>query len=112
MNVITIESEAFQTLIKKIDNLSEFVDQHADEINEEEAWVDSNDVCNFLNISLRTLQRWRTTKEISYSLLGNKTFYKISDIRIILETKRMHTQIESMDDLRDAYKERIEKIKQ
>ena len=111
MNVITIESEAFQSLLKKIDSLSEFVDQHADNINEDEAWVDTNDVCNYLNISHRTLQRLRTTNEINYSSIGNKAFYKISEIRKMLESRKIQTNVESVDDLRDAYKERIESIK-
>ncbi len=60
MNVITIESEAFQAIIEKINSIEEFIiANQPNQTDFKESWIDGNDVCNFLNISQRTLQRLR-----------------------------------------------------
>jgi hypothetical protein len=69
MEVITIESKAFKDLMEKVNTIAKFVvNYQPEEINEEEAWVDGYEVCTFLKISERTLQRLRTKGLISYSI--------------------------------------------
>jgi hypothetical protein len=59
MDVITVESKAFKELEAKINAIADYVlnKQEADNINEDEIWVDSYEVCTFLKISDKTLQR-------------------------------------------------------
>ncbi len=107
MNVITLESEAYKALIEKIDSLSKFVEQIQPKVNPEEAWVDSKDVCTYLRISSRTLQRLRSSGHISYSTLGGKIYYTISEIKKLLESRKIRTSAESLDELCEMYKNRI-----
>lgn len=107
MNVITIESEAFKVLVDKIDSLSQFVDEHKSTVNPDEAWVDSDDVCAFLKISQRTLQRLRSTGNITYSTLGGKTYYTISEIRKLLEQRKVRSTAGSVDELCSLYQDRV-----
>ena len=76
MEVITIESLAFKQLVEKLDELSEYVysQQRPTEKGDDDAWVDSGEVCLFLKISERTLQRLRTNGHISYSCIGGKKY--------------------------------------
>lgn len=101
MEVVTVESKAFQELVKKIDIIMDFVNakQRDGVINEEKMWVDSHDVCNYLHISNRTLQRLRASNEISYSKINGKNFYRISDIRHLLESKMIRSNEEYLNDL-------------
>ena len=58
MEVITIESRAFKLLVEKLDALTEYVYSMERPVeNEDENWVGSQEICQFLKISERTLQR-------------------------------------------------------
>lgn len=107
MNVITFESEAFQALVDKIESFSQLLDIHQQTVNPDEAWIDSEDVCSFLRISQRTLQRLRSSGNITYSTLGGKTYYTISEIKQLLENRKVRSQVESVDKLCEEYKKRI-----
>lgn len=110
MNVITLESEAYQNLVEKIDSIFQRIDENHKAVTPDDAWIDSNDVCTFLKISQRTLQRLRTSGDISYSILGGKTYYTISEIRKMLEHRKVRTSVESVDELCDTYRKRINKL--
>jgi hypothetical protein len=101
MEVITVDSVAFKELVKKIDIIMDFVydKQRHSAIKEEKLWVDSHDVCNYLHISNRTLQRLRTKNCVSYSRINGKNFYRISDIRHLLESKMIRSNEEYLNDL-------------
>ena len=80
MEVITIDVKAYKELMDKINTIAKFVleiqkDYYGDP---EEAWVDSYEVCTFLKISDRTLQRLRTEKRISFSIISGKAYAKSS----------------------------------
>lgn len=45
-----------------------------------EEWLDNQDVCQLLNISLRTLQSYRDRGTLAYSMIGHKCYYKASDV--------------------------------
>ena len=57
MDVITVESKAFKELEDNINAIADDVlnKQEADNINEDEIWVDSYAVCTFLKISDKSL---------------------------------------------------------
>ena len=61
MEIITFESKAYKELDNKITAIANFIFNQLDEsrTNEDEIWVDSYEVCTFLQISDRTLQRLR-----------------------------------------------------
>ncbi len=48
--------------------------------NPEDRWLTSQEVCEILKISSRTLQTYRDRKQISFSQTGPKIYYKKSDI--------------------------------
>lgn len=82
MEVITIDSEAFKALTKKIDRIACFVQEEIDSRLQpsEERWLDSHEVAKMLNISIKTLQRLRKERLISYTILRGRCLYKLSDI--------------------------------
>ncbi len=50
-----------------------------------EDWLDNQDVMQALHISPRTLQTLRSNGTLPYSRIGNKLYYKRSDILRILQ---------------------------
>ena len=101
MDVITIESQAYRELMSKINTIAKFVVEHqpSDTPNPDNEWVDSYDVCTFLKVSERTLQRLRSEGKISYSVLSGKSYYTIGEIRRMLSEKRIRSNDENLKDL-------------
>lgn len=87
MNVITIECEAFQKLMNKIDGIeTRFHEMAKKAFNPmSEAWLDNQEVCELLKISKRTLQTYRDDKMLPYSQINHKIYYRVSDIERFLK---------------------------
>lgn len=101
MEVITVESKAYKELVAKINTIAQFVAdyQSVNTINPEEEWIDSFEVCSFLNISQRTLQRLRSKGAITYSVIAGKTYYTIAEIKRMLNERRIRSSEEAMENL-------------
>jgi len=101
MDVITIESQAYKELVTKINAIAKFVVDHQEDetINPDEMWVDSYEVCTFLKISERTLQRMRSNRVISYSIISGKSYYTIGEIKRLLNEKKLRSTDECLNDL-------------
>lgn len=48
--------------------------------------LDNFDLCQMLNVSKRTLQRYRSLGELPYERIYHKTFYKQKDVLKFIET--------------------------
>ncbi len=106
MEVITIESKAFKQLMEKLDALSEYVyklKQQPTE-NDEDSWVSSREICDFLKISERTLQRLRTNGKVSYTNLGGKYYYQISQVKKLLKENVIKSTEEHLHELAEHHK--------
>lgn len=100
MEVITIESQAFKDLMSKVDTIFDYViSQQNTNDTHDDSWVDSYEVCTFLKISDRTLQRLRSDKKISYSRIRGKNYYKISEVRRMLKENLIRSSEECLEEL-------------
>ena len=54
--------------------------------------MDSEEVCRALNITKRTLQRYRDRGVIPYSRLGGKFYYRRRDLAAWLSRKTVQTR--------------------
>lgn len=95
MNVITIESEAFKQIIDKLQGLEDkFIKMKIDaQTPLSERWLDNQDIMLLLKISKRTLQAYRDDRKIPFSQVGNKIYYKASDVEKFL--KKNYNKIEN-----------------
>ena len=101
MEVITIEAQAFKELSAKINMIAKFVAniQAKDEEKPTDGWVDNYEVCTFLKISTKTLQRLRAANLVTYSRIRGKNFYKISEIQRLMENNIIRRSEEHLQDL-------------
>lgn len=101
MEIITFESKAYKELDNKITAIADYIFNHteAESINEDEIWVDSYEVCTFLKISDRTLQRLRAAGTVTYSNIKGHYFYKIGEIKRLLEERLIKRDKDSINDL-------------
>ena len=101
MDVITMESKAYNELDNKNTALADYIFNRleAEKPNEDDMWVDSYEVCTFLKISEKTLQRLRVSGTIAYSNIRGRYFYKVSEIRRMLEERLVKSNKENIDNL-------------
>jgi len=99
MDVITIETQAFKNLMSKVDTIFDYVVSQQNTNDDEDSWVDSYEVCTFLKISDRTLQRLRSDNKINYSRIRGKNYYRISEIKRMLQENLIRRSEENLQDL-------------
>ena len=88
MEVITIEKKTYEAMMECFRILTAKVDALCRECDEKRMgrWLDNQDVCQTLNISLRTLQTYRDNHTLPYyTQIGYKMYYKPEDIERLIE---------------------------
>ena len=104
MEIIGIDSESYKELIRKIDFITDYIaSQHVpngrNDIDDDDTWVDGYEVCTFLRISERTLQRLRSNGQVSYSIISGKSYYQIKEIKRLLQEHLIKSGEDCLDDL-------------
>lgn len=87
MKYLLMEEKAWQELQAKGKRAGEkirLLEQHFNLADSGE-WLDNTDVCLRLNISKRTLQYYRDSGTIPYSVIGKKCYYKAEDVKTLLD---------------------------
>ncbi len=77
----------FEQLVKRFDRIDRHLEKMAmkEKLLEGERLLDNQDVCQLLNVSKRTLQRYRSSGELPYQMLYHKTFYRESDVEAFIK---------------------------
>jgi len=101
MEVITIESRAYKEILGRLDEISQYVKEHSD--SQHEGWIDNHDVCKYLNISIRTLQRLRSQKLVNFSIIRGKTYYRLKEVERMLDENLIKSNPQGFQDLLDNY---------
>lgn len=83
MEVITIETQAFKDIKSTLEEIKNRV-LHTEKNNSIDPFVDNQEFLKLLKISKRTAQLWRDEGRISFSQIGNKIYYKVSDVERLL----------------------------
>lgn len=91
MDVIVIEKTAFEKINQKLGTLlnktrSAVAPHQA--ICQNKKWLDTQEVCQLLGISKRTLQNYKDRKLLPYSFINRKNYYKCSDVLNLLESQK------------------------
>ena len=71
-----------EELIKKLEGLINRLNQNEDKTNS--LFLDNSQFIKLMGISQKTAQTWRDTGVVSFSQIGNKIYYRISDIQQLL----------------------------
>lgn len=77
----------FERLTVRFDRIDRHLEKMAikEKLLEGERLLDNQDVCQLLNVSKRTLQRYRSSGELPYQMVYHKTFYKESDVEAFIK---------------------------
>lgn len=87
MEVITIQSQAFQEILNKLDSITKTLHiKEGKSIGKiSDKWLTLGQTCEALNISRRTCQAYRDEGILSFSQHAGKIYFKMSDIEAHLE---------------------------
>ena len=72
MDIIAIKSKTFEQMKERFKGFSNQVKDLCGDNQDKEQWLGNEDVCALLQISLRTLQSYRDSGMLPFSLIGRK----------------------------------------
>lgn len=85
MEVITIEKEAFQRLLKKLDSIEEGLSELRNPVSRMQTeWVDTYDVMKILKVSRRTVTQYVSEGKLKCSRIKNKNYFKLNHVNEFL----------------------------
>lgn len=88
MRLIIIDRKAWEYLQSSFADFIHRIERLIGNPPECEEWLDNEAVCRRLNISKRTLQFYRDTGKIPFSMVGHKCYYRASDITALLNESK------------------------
>jgi hypothetical protein len=83
MDAIIFTKDQFTDLMSKLDTIQSQLSIKADP--KKETFLDNQEFLLLMKISKRTAQTWRDEGKISFSQVGNKIYYKLSDVEKLLQ---------------------------
>jgi hypothetical protein len=84
MNAVILTTQQYIDLVNRLDNLNKKIEEK--QKSPEATFLDNQEFIQQMNISKRTAQTWRDQGVISFSQIGSKIYYRMSDIQKLLES--------------------------
>jgi len=82
MEAVILTKEQFTELKGSLDEIKNKIENQNKKPNE--VFIDNQEFLIMMKISKRTAQTWRDEGKISFSQVGNKIYYKLSDVEALL----------------------------
>ena len=83
MESIIFTKDQFTELMARLDTIQKQINAKVDP--KKETFLDNQEFLLHLKISKRTAQSWRDEGKISFSQVGNKIYYKLSDVEKLMQ---------------------------
>ncbi|GAB6009983.1 helix-turn-helix domain-containing protein [Dysgonomonas reticulitermitis] len=108
METITVNTEEWNGLVRKIDRIAGFIEQYMERLPaDDNTWLDEAQVCGYLKVSTKTLQRLRNSGGLKFSTIAKKHHYKTGDIKALLERRAVKSGRERLEELRNSCRKRF-----
>ena len=92
MDIIAIKSKTFEQMKERFKGFSNQVKDLCGDNQDKEQWLGNEDVCALLQISLRTLQSYRDSGMLPFSLIGRKCYYMVSDMQQLIDNSKKESR--------------------
>ena len=88
MEIVSIDTRIFDEMIRRVKSVEEKAVAlcRGQEDLGLKKWLDNQEVCEILGISVRTLQTYRDKGLLPYSCIKHKIFYKPEDVEAFLKS--------------------------
>ncbi len=94
MDIIAIEKESFDSFKKKLERIASLVSKQppVNTLLIEQEWIEGKELAASLNLPPRRLQHLRESGTLSFSTIGKKIYYRISEVKLLLEQGRINSK--------------------
>lgn len=89
MEDILLSQKQYQALIDRLNKINADVTSIKQKTTTEAGYIDNYDLLKLLQVTNRTVQRWRLTGKLPYSRIGKKYYYRAD---LILERCRVRRE--------------------
>ena len=113
MQVVMMESEAYRNLIDRLERIEKYVIRATERqvaLDDEDVWLDNEQVCQLLDVSIRSLQRYRSEDKLPYQMYGKKCRYRLSDVEKFSGIHFKAIGMDVADEVATAYTQRVSNI--
>ena len=83
MEAVILSKDQYTDLLAKLEDITQQLSKKSE--NPNETFLDNQEFLLLMKISKRTAQTWRDEGRISFSQVGNKIYYKLSDVEKLLQ---------------------------
>jgi hypothetical protein len=84
MEALILSKEQYETLLKEMGEIKSVLSEK--QKNPNDLFLDNQEFLQLMNISKRTAQTWRDEGIISFSQVGGKIYYRMSDVEKLLDS--------------------------
>ncbi|MDG1954127.1 MAG: helix-turn-helix domain-containing protein [Polaribacter sp.] len=84
MEAIILSTKQYTDLVNRLEALNKKLEEK--QKKPEATFLDNQEFIQLMHISKRTAQTWRDSEVISYSQIGSKIYYRMSDVQKLLDT--------------------------
>ena len=83
MEAITLSTQQYKELVNRLDVLNKKLEEK--QKSPDDTFLDNQEFLQLMNISKRTAQSWRDEGKVSFSQIGSKIYYRMSDVQKLLD---------------------------
>lgn len=83
MEAVILPKEQYLELLSRIDKIQSALTEK--QKDPKDVFLDNQEFLQLMNISKRTAQTWRDDGIISFSQVGSKIYYRMSDVQKLLD---------------------------
>ena len=83
MEAIILSAQQYKELVNRLDVLNKRLEEK--QKSQDDTYLDNQEFLQLMNISKRTCQSWRDEGKISFSQIGSKIYYRMSDVQKLLD---------------------------
>lgn len=84
METILLSKDQYQEILAKIEAINTSISKNNKEPKDE--FLDNQQFLQLMNVSKRTAQTWRDEGIVSFSQVGGKIYYRMSDVQKLLDS--------------------------
>ena len=83
MEAIILSTQQYKELVNRLDVLNKKLEEK--QKKPQDTFLDNQEFLQLMNISKRTAQTWRDEGIVSFSQIGSKIYYRMSDVQKLLD---------------------------
>ncbi len=88
MEIKPIEEKAYAQMKRAFKEFALEVEELCIAHSVENEWLDKADVYHYMHIQSRTLQKYRNTGILPFSMIRGKCYYKASDVQKLIDNSK------------------------